>query len=115
MGNGEFPVEVVIMLSLHVSHEIVVWDNGIGLENDANGIFDSGPLDNNLWVVLVELTVDFINVAINCCIKKKQILKVILQSLSGGDRVTRRKLHDDFVHEWSILHPIEGVVIPVSR
>ncbi len=48
MGNGEFPVKVVVMLSLHVSREIVAWDDGICLKDDTYGIVCGGPSGNNL-------------------------------------------------------------------
>jgi hypothetical protein len=43
MGEGKFPVEVVVMLPLHIDHEVVAGDYGVGFKNDANGIVDSGP------------------------------------------------------------------------
>ena len=48
MCDGKFSVEVVVMLPLHVSREVVAGDNGVGFENDANGIVDGGPSGNNL-------------------------------------------------------------------
>jgi hypothetical protein len=43
MGDGRFPIEVVVMLPLHVGREVVAGDNGIGFKNDADGVVDGGP------------------------------------------------------------------------
>ncbi len=48
MGNGKFPIEVVIVLSLHVGCKVVAGDDGVGLKNDANEIVNGGPSGNNL-------------------------------------------------------------------
>ncbi len=48
MGNGKFPVKVVIVLLLHVGCIVVAGDDGVGLKNDANGIVDGGSSGNNL-------------------------------------------------------------------
>ncbi len=115
MGDGKFPVKVIVMLSLHIGCEVVAGDNREGFKNDANGIVDSGPLGYNLGVILVKLTVNFVYITIDCCSKNTQILQVVPQGLSGGDQINRCKPHDHLVHEGSVLHPIEGVVLPVSQ
>ncbi len=43
MCDGKFSVEVVVMLPLHVSREVVAGDDGVGFKDDANGILDKGP------------------------------------------------------------------------
>jgi hypothetical protein len=48
MGDGKFPVKVVIMLPLHIGCEVVAGDDGVGFKNDANGIVDGGPLGYDL-------------------------------------------------------------------
>ncbi len=46
MCDGKFSVEVVVMLPLHVSREVVAEDDGVGFKDDANGIVNSGPSGN---------------------------------------------------------------------
>ena len=48
MGDGKFPVEVVVMLPLHIGREVVAGNDGVGFKNDANGIIDGGPSGYNL-------------------------------------------------------------------
>jgi hypothetical protein len=48
MCDGKFSVEVVVMLPLHVSCEVVAGDDGVGFKNDADGIVDGGPSGNDL-------------------------------------------------------------------
>ncbi len=48
MGNGEFHVKVVVMLSFHVSCKVLAGGDGVGLKNDANRTVNGGPLGNNL-------------------------------------------------------------------
>jgi hypothetical protein len=48
MCDSKFPVEVAVMLPLHVGREVVAGDDGVGFKNDANGIIDDGPLVNEL-------------------------------------------------------------------
>ncbi len=48
MCDGKFSVEVVVMLPLHVSCEVVAGDDRVGFENDANGIVNGGPSGNDL-------------------------------------------------------------------
>ncbi len=43
MGEGKFPIEVVVMLPLHIGCEVVAGDYEVGFKNDANGIVDGGP------------------------------------------------------------------------
>jgi hypothetical protein len=43
MGDGKFPVKVVIMLPLHIGCEVVAGDYGVGFKNDANRIVNDGP------------------------------------------------------------------------
>jgi hypothetical protein len=48
VGNGEYPVQLVIMLLFHVGRKIVALNDGVGLENDANEIVGGVPMGNNL-------------------------------------------------------------------
>ena len=48
MGDSKFPIEVVIMLPLHIGREVVAGNDGVGFKNDANGIIDGGPSGYNL-------------------------------------------------------------------
>ncbi len=48
MCDGKFSVEVIVMLLLHVSREVVAGDDGVGFKNDANGIVNGGPSGNDL-------------------------------------------------------------------
>ncbi len=48
MGDGKFPVEVVVMLPLHIGREVVAGDDRVGFKNDANGIVDGGTLGYDL-------------------------------------------------------------------
>jgi hypothetical protein len=36
------------MLPLHIGHEVVAGDDGVGFKNDANGIVNGGPSGYNL-------------------------------------------------------------------
>ena len=103
------------MLLFHVRHKILVWNDGVGLKKHANGIVDGGPAGNNLWVICVKLAVYLVNIATNRRCEHTQILQIIPQRQSGGNEVNGGKPHDDFVHEWSVLNAIKGVVIAVGK
>ncbi len=66
--SGESPIKVIFMLLLDVLFEVVAWDNGIGVEEDANGVVNGGTMGNDLSVVFIELAMNFIdNAAHSCC------------------------------------------------
>ncbi len=65
--------------------------------------------------VFVELGVDPVNIAANCCSKHTQILQVVPQRLGGGDGVDGGEAHDDLVHEWGVLNAVEDVLILVGE
>ncbi len=48
MGQGECPVEVAVVLLLHVSFEVVAGNDEVGVEEDVEGIVDCRPSRQNL-------------------------------------------------------------------
>jgi hypothetical protein len=67
--SGESPIEVIFMLTLDVLFEVVAWDNGIGIEEGANGVTNSGAMGNELSVVFIELAMNFVDIAAHSCCK----------------------------------------------
>ncbi len=43
MCDGKLSIEVVVMLPLHVSREVVAGDDGVGFKNDAIGLLTVAP------------------------------------------------------------------------
>ncbi len=63
----------------------------------------------------VKLVVHFVNVATNSCCVHSQRLQVVVQDLHGSNGVDGGQTHNNLVHEGSILHLIEGVLVPVGK
>ena len=94
---------------------MVAGDDEVGIEEDVEWVIDGRPSSQNLWVIFVELGVDFVDIATNRCSEHTQILQVVPQRLGGGDGVNGGEAHDDFVHEWGVLDAIEDVLIFVGK
>ncbi len=116
MGDGrELAIKVVLMLPTDVGLEVVAGDHQVSLKEDANGVVNSCTPGNQLGVVFIKLVVKFVNVTTNsCCIYSHQ-LQVVTQGLRGSNGVDGGQLHDDFVHEGCVLHPIKCVLFLYVR
>ncbi len=64
---------------------------------------------------LVKLTVYLVNVAADSACRRSQRMKVVTQSLGGGNRVDCCQLHDDFVHQRGALNLIDEVVLTIGE
>ncbi len=62
VGLGECPVEVAVMLLLHVGFEVVAGNDKVGVEEEVEWVVNRHPSSKNLWVVFVELSVDFVDI-----------------------------------------------------
>ncbi len=63
MGDsGESSIEVIFMLMLDVLFEVVAWDNGIGIGEDANGVVNGGATGNELSVVFIKLAMNIVDI-----------------------------------------------------
>ncbi len=57
------------MVVADVLLEVVAGDDKVGIEQEPNRIMNSGAMGQQLWMILVKLTMDLVDVAINCCCK----------------------------------------------
>jgi len=111
----EFAVKVVVVVAPDVRLEVVAGDGVIVFEKEPDRVIGAGTAGKQLRIILVELTIDLVDIAIDCGCKYPEVVEVIVQDLNGGDRVDGGKPHDDLVHQRFILHAIEGVFIAVGE
>jgi hypothetical protein len=115
MGDSsELPIKPVTMVVVDVLLEVVAGDNTVGIKQEPYRIVNGGAAGQQLRMIPVELAMDIVDVAINCCCKNSKVLKVLSQGLRGGNGVNGGKPHDDLVQKRCIFHAIKSVLIAVG-
>ncbi len=116
VGDGcELAVKIILMLKADLRFEVVAGDHKVSLKKDANVVVNGCGPGNQLWVILVKLVVYLVDIPTNSCRVYSQRQQVVMQGLSDGNNVDGGQTQDNLIHDGSILHPIEGVLISVGE
>ncbi len=116
MGDSsELPIKPVIMVPGDVLLEVVAGEDTVGSKQEPYRIINGGAAGQQLQMIPVKLTMDLVDVTINCCCKNSKVLKVLSHGLCGGNGVNGGKPHDDLVQKRCILHAVESVLVAVGE
>ncbi len=78
--SSELPIKPIIMVAADVLLEVVAGDDTVGIKQEPNRIVNGGTAGQQLRMVPGKLTMDLVDVTINCCCKISKVLKILLQS-----------------------------------
>jgi hypothetical protein len=113
--SSELPIKPIIMVVADLLLEVVARDDTVGIKKGPNRIIKDGAVGQQLQMIPVKLAMNLVDVTINCCCKNSKVLKVLLQSLRGGNGVNGGNPHDDLVQKRCILYTVESVLVLVGE